>query len=176
MPFLAGEKGFSLIEVMVAMVVLAVGILGLISMQTQSINANSSAFSRTGANGVAISVLETLRELPTSDPNLLATHAVMPNTPGGSGGTATMIADPAMRRLTAVSLAALPMLANVYQMAGTDLVERGVGLSAGRYTHQLAWAVVDNVVGGKTASKTIRLYLTWTGAMGGGTFELTAIK
>lgn len=179
MHFSEDEKGFTLIEAMVAMVVLAIGILGVVIMQTRAVNANASAFSRTSGTGVAISVLETLKEMPFDDANLQQTHAaanLLPNT------AAAAMADAQVRRLDAARLATLPpMLRNVYRIGGTVanpvLTAIGAGASAGSQTYQVAWAVFDNVLpGGEIPSKTIRVYQIWTTAMGGGTSIMTTVK
>ena len=173
----ANEKGFTLIEAMVAMVVLSIGILGVVIMQTRAVNANASAYCRTGATGVGISVMETFQALPSADASLVQTHAaanLLPNTV-----TAAM-ADPNIRRLNAATLAAMPMLNNVYRVVGTvanplvtPIVGAGGAASARAVSYQIGWAVVDNA---PTSSKTIRVYQAWTTAMGGGTSQITTVK
>ncbi|MBU2539089.1 MAG: prepilin-type N-terminal cleavage/methylation domain-containing protein [Proteobacteria bacterium] len=179
MRFPANEKGFTLIEAMVAMVVLAIGILGVVIMQTRAVSANASAFSRTSGTGVGISVLETLQQMPFNDPNLQQTHAaanLLPNT------AAAAMADAQVRRLNAVTLATMsPMLTNVYRVSGPVanpvLTTIGAGASAGSHTYQVAWAVFDNALpGGEVPSKIIRVYQVWTAAMGGGTSIMTTVK
>lgn len=170
----ANKKGFTLVEVMVAIVVLAIGVIGVMAMQTRAVIANASASSRTTGTGVAISVLETLKALPFSDPNLVETHATLALTPQTA---AAAMADAAIRRLDAATLATMPMLTNVYRIAGGAVTTIGAGTSAGSHTYQIAWAVVDNELpGGEIPSKTIRLYQTWGTAMGGGSSEMTTVK
>lgn len=164
---LANERGFTLIEAMVAIVVMAIGILGVMWMQSSAVNANSSAFYRTSATGVSISIMEALKNLPFDDPNLTATGA----------GNGVLVNDANAHTLTAAILAAIPMLNNSYQLVGTNLVARGAGASAGRHAYRVSWAVVNNVTDGDVSSKTIRLYLSWTSVMGPGTADnLTAVK
>lgn len=185
-PPAANEKGFTLVEALVATMVLAIGIVSLMVMQGRAVSANASAFSRTSAGGVAIAVLETMKALPFDDPNLTATHAtiaLMPD-PTRNDWNNLVWNDPNVRLLTAASLAAMPMpmLANEFQMAGANLTDRvvvvGAASSAGSHTYQLGWAVVNNAVVGvaATPSKTIRVYLTWPGAMGAGTSVITTVK
>ena len=57
MGIIANQKGVTLIEAMVAMVLLSIGIVAVAAMQTRAIGASGAAFERTGANGVALSVL-----------------------------------------------------------------------------------------------------------------------
>ena len=55
------RRGFSLVELMIAMVILAVGILATMAMQFSSLNAYTSAREMTGANDMARSVEQMLR-------------------------------------------------------------------------------------------------------------------
>lgn len=168
------EKGFTLIEAMVATVVLAIGILGVVIMQTRAVTANASASSRTIGTGVAISVMETLQELPFTDANLVQTHATVAQMPTSAAAAA---ADAACRQLNAATLATMSMLTNVYRVADGQVTTIGAGASAGSHLYTISWAVVDNVLpGGEIPSKTIRVYQTWGTAMGGGTSEITTVK
>lgn len=53
--------GFTLIEVMVALVVLAVGLLGMASLMTRSQQSNESAYSRSQATLMAYDIVERIR-------------------------------------------------------------------------------------------------------------------
>lgn len=57
----AGQSGFSLIEVLIALVVLAVGLLGLALLQTMNLRYTKSAEQRTKAINLASSILDTMR-------------------------------------------------------------------------------------------------------------------
>lgn len=59
-----GNEGFTLIETMIAMVVLTVGIFALYSMQTTSIRYNASANAITGSSTWAADRIEQLLESP----------------------------------------------------------------------------------------------------------------
>lgn len=61
------QAGFSLVEALVAMVLLSVGLLAAGLMQIGSIKANSNAAGRTFAVGLAQSVLDNLRSIPVDD-------------------------------------------------------------------------------------------------------------
>ena len=56
------EDGFTLLEVMVAMVVLSVGLLGLLSMMTRSMHANAYSGDYITANNLLIEKAEALRK------------------------------------------------------------------------------------------------------------------
>jgi type IV pilus assembly protein PilV len=55
------DKGFSLVEVLVAMVVLSIGLLGLAGLQTAGLKANNSAYQRSQANIMANDILDRMR-------------------------------------------------------------------------------------------------------------------
>lgn len=55
------HSGFTLIEVMVALVILAVGLLGMASLMTRSQQSNESAYSRSQATLLAYDIIERMR-------------------------------------------------------------------------------------------------------------------
>ena len=65
------EDGFTLIEVLVAISILAFGLLAVASMQLAAIQANSSAIETTEALNVAQDKMEELIALPFNDADLL---------------------------------------------------------------------------------------------------------
>lgn len=68
------QRGFSLIEVLVALVVLAVGLLGLALLQTMNLRYTKSAEQRTQAVNLAGELLDTMR----SNRSQLAQYATVP--------------------------------------------------------------------------------------------------
>ena len=54
-------NGFSLVEVLVAMVVLSIGLLGLAGLQATGLKNNNSAYQRTQANILANEILDRMR-------------------------------------------------------------------------------------------------------------------
>lgn len=74
------EKGFTLIEVLVAMAVFAVGILAAISMQSSATLTGNLARNSTEAATQAADLLERLNTLPYDDPTYLSAgaHSVGP--------------------------------------------------------------------------------------------------
>jgi len=55
------QSGFTLVEVLVALVVLAIGLLGLASLQMMSLKFNSDAYLRTQATALAYDIADRMR-------------------------------------------------------------------------------------------------------------------
>jgi len=68
--FLACQAGFSLIEVMIAIAVFAIGILAVASMQETAVGGNAKAHYISEATGWAVDRMETLLNLDYDDPLL----------------------------------------------------------------------------------------------------------
>jgi len=81
------EKGFTLVELMIAAVVLAVGILGLIGLQVAAINGNLSANEMTTAVTLAQDEIEQLKRLP------LTNAALTDNNTGNNADLASIPAN-----------------------------------------------------------------------------------
>lgn len=67
--------GFTLIEVLIAMVVLAVGLLGLAALQATSLRNNQSAYFRSQATQLAYDIADRVRANPTGNYNNQAASA-----------------------------------------------------------------------------------------------------
>ncbi len=65
-----GQKGLTLIEVMVAMVILGVGIMAIVALQARNMNYNSNSKRRTQAYTWAANRVERLLALPYTSPEL----------------------------------------------------------------------------------------------------------
>ena len=65
-----GKKGFSLIEVMICLVFLAIGLLAIASLQVTSVRGNFFSNNLMQATYVAQDRLEFLKNLPIDDPSL----------------------------------------------------------------------------------------------------------
>jgi len=55
------QNGFSLVEVLVAMLILAIGLLGLAALQTQGVRFNNDAFVRTQGTTIAYDIIDKMR-------------------------------------------------------------------------------------------------------------------
>lgn len=63
-PKAISNSGFTLFELLIAVLVLAVGLLGLATMQTQGLKSNSSAEKRTEATFLAMDIMDRMRANP----------------------------------------------------------------------------------------------------------------
>jgi type IV pilus modification protein PilV len=64
------NQGFTLLEVLIALAIFSIGILGVTALQTGSIRGNTSARGVTDIAVAATDRLEMLRSLPYNDPDL----------------------------------------------------------------------------------------------------------
>lgn len=160
------QQGATLIEAMIAIFILTIGILAAMTMQIRAIGASSSALNRTDANNVAISLLETLKELDFDDPNLNATttstYTLVGGLPTFDNNERTFVAAnfPEMQTIVQVPAGAA---------AGTVIDKTGV-------TYQLSWDVQDRTLAGQTLEKVIRVYMTWNSLMGQNRLDMTTVK
>ena len=84
------ERGFTLIEVLLAMAIFSIGILGVGTMQLRSTDGNSSARIRTEANIWGQDLVETLMLSDFTDPLLAPGVHPPPAPPGNVPGHYTM--------------------------------------------------------------------------------------
>lgn len=61
------QQGFTLLEVMIALVIFSIGLLGLAGLQGISVNNNQVAFSRTVASQLAYDIADRIRNNKTAD-------------------------------------------------------------------------------------------------------------
>lgn len=76
------QRGFSLIEALVAFLILSVGMLGIASLQTLSLKAGSTAMYRTAAIIKVDEIIESMRANQTA----IATYAAGTGDPGADNG------------------------------------------------------------------------------------------
>jgi type IV pilus assembly protein PilV len=136
---IGNQKGFSLIEALVAMVLLSVGLLAAGLLQIGGIKANANAAGRTFGVGLAQSIMDDLRSQPIDDEGLLADTGDRGN--DLDDGRATSGGNP-------VPDDADQKMGSTGQVTGSD----------GR-TYTVFWNVAkDKPVAG---TKTVRLFVYW---------------
>ena len=96
-----GDKGFTLLEVLIAIVILSIGLLSVAAMQTTAILGNVSAMNRSRAIGLAEEMADRIRVNAGDTPNIY--NCIDTDIPGATAVNATPCAtsgrpasDPAM--------------------------------------------------------------------------------
>jgi len=154
------HKGSTIIEAMIAIMILSIGILAAMGMQIQAIGASSSALNRTDATNVALSLLETLKELPFDNTNLVQTIA-SPN---------ALARDANDRTFTVAGFPQMQLLVQPGGAAGSIIDRSGI-------TYQLSWDVQNRLLPtGEILNKTIRVFMTWNSLLGQNRLEMTTVK
>jgi type IV pilus assembly protein PilV len=82
------QDGFTLIEVLVALTIFAVGLLAIAALQTSAIRMNSTGNRLTELSTLSIDVLENLMSLPYSSSWLDAVNSTTPDSAGNLHQTA----------------------------------------------------------------------------------------
>jgi type IV pilus assembly protein PilV len=72
---LSNQNGFSLIEVLIALVIFSLGMLAVVSLQISSMNANASSRRQTDATALVAERMERLLALPYDHADLVDTDA-----------------------------------------------------------------------------------------------------
>ena len=168
------QRGATLIEAVIAIAILTIGILTVMVMQVSAINHSASAMNRSEANGVALALLETLKELPFDDANLDATSATLDELEAVAtrAQLQTLIDGGKVHTFTTAGLPAMQPFVQVPAGATAGTVVDRAGVS-----YQLAWAVQDHVIaGGVTLDKTIWVFMHWNSPMGQNRLRMTTLK
>ena len=85
------QSGFSLIEMLFAVVILAIGLLGLAQLQVTAMKANSQSATSMAATALAQQAIEKIMAWPSDDPNLDATGTgTFPSVVVAGAGTYTI--------------------------------------------------------------------------------------
>lgn len=107
------DRGFTLIEVMIALVVFAIGLLAVASMQISSIGGNSTAREVTDASALAASQVEILMGLPYNDPLLNDVPPLPPPVVSGNYQiTWTVVANAPTQRTKTVTINVVNQITN----------------------------------------------------------------
>ncbi len=161
-------KGFTLVEAMIALLILTIGILGVSTMQTGTIKANSTANARSEANNVGMTFVEVLQQIPYD---------------------ALVLADSNNNKITglddAVGDADYGVVSADFQddkvfenlrMAYTVTDDSTHTLSDARgKRYQVYWNIADQSLSGGSG-KIIRLFVNWSTPMGPNSLVVTAVK
>jgi len=132
------QKGFSLIEALVAMVILTVGLLAVGLMQIGAMKGNSNAIGRSDGAAIAQSAMDTLRTLPLNPP--VATHPLSGGADLDAGATN-------------------PDGAGAGHF-GSEIFASDTVVGANGQTYTIFWNVRDDIP--VTSAKTVRVFVYWT--------------
>jgi hypothetical protein len=86
------EAGFTLVEAVIAMVILLVGIMAIANLNLVAASSNMVANQSTAAADRASETIELLKSLPFDDPGLVAGGNLDPYNPVGGYGASTVLA------------------------------------------------------------------------------------
>lgn len=157
-PFTWVERGFTLVEVLVAVAVLSIGLLGVASLQGLSKKANQQAYQRTLATHLVDGIIERIR----SNPRGAASYHT--GTANYLGGKTTPPAEPSPTCLTSACTPAQLAAHDRWEweraidgaaitVGGSDV--GGLVLPKG--------CIVFTATGGKTNTGTLSVLLSWSG-------------
>lgn len=135
---LTNQKGFSLVEALIAIVLLTVGLLSVGLLQIGAMKSNTAATNRSDGVAIAQSVMDTLRTLPMNAP-LLEDNGSAIDDGSATGGNAPTPADA--------------------DHTGTEIFGANpyIGMNGQAYT--IFWNVADDTPINNT--KTVRLFVYW---------------
>jgi len=126
------QQGFTLIEILVAVLVLSVGVLGLVGMESLSLQNNQEAYHRSQATLLAYELADRMRANPDIEYNV----SIPSTDPGGCvfySGTPTACTSSALRQKDLYD----------WNQKISSLLPLGVGntpvLSGGVYSISISW-------------------------------------
>lgn len=88
-----GQQGVTLVEVLIAVLVLSVGLLGVAAMQTTALSMNHSAYLRSQANNMAYDIIDRMRANRPAALEGEYTREIQAEPPAGSGVAATDVRE-----------------------------------------------------------------------------------
>ena len=166
------QRGFTLIEALIAIVIVTIGILTVMTMQVRAIGASSTAMNRTEATGIARALVESFHNVKFDSPNLQQTGATGEElqTAVTSQQIQGLIAAGKVRRYGENGFEEMEKLI-------TALPERGKVIDSSGIAYQLAWAVQDLEIDwdGKAICKNIWVFMTWRSPMGENRLKMTTV-
>lgn len=171
---LHSQKGATLIEAMIAVAILTIGIITVMVMQTQAIRASSSSMNRTEANSVALTIMETFKELKFDDDNLDQTTATRAEL--AAVATKQQLQNLITAgKLATFTAAGFPELQEIISIPAGAVNGTVVDKSGVQYT--LAWGILENMSSnGNAIGKTVWLLMYWDSLMGANKVQMTTLK
>ena len=160
------QAGATLIEAVIAIMLLTIGILAVMAMQIRAISSSSAAMDQTDADNMATSFLEMLQELPFSDANLQSTGAAQ-NLSCNNPNAIVVSPSSNARLYQAINFNSSPQEEQI-----KTFILQPNGFPAGTVTdssghaYTLSWTVQDcsftsGSSAGGTPSKLITVFMSW---------------
>jgi type IV pilus assembly protein PilV len=157
--FMKKQGGFTLIEVLIAVIILAVGLLGLAGLQARGLGNNQSAYNRSQATQLAYDIADRMRANPLARAKYLSTF-MLPTAATCSTGD-----NPCTACATSVNLCTTDQLAvkDLYDWnldlvatlpSGTGAITGGVGSV---YTVTVSWDDTKNGAANASVVMSFRL-------------------
>lgn len=179
---LHNQKGSTIIEAMVAIAILTIGILAAMVMQLKAVEGSATAMNRTEANNISMALLETLKNQPFTDGDLVQTTATVNellavvNQRSAVATTQQLQALIDAGKVRTFAPANLPEMQSIIQLLA-GAAPLGTVIDRSRIVYQLAWAVQDQVLAtGETLNKTVWVLMTWNSPLGSNTLQMTTVK
>ena len=148
-------NGFSLLEVLIALLILSIGLLGIAGLQVTSKRANFEAIQRTTAIMLARDMLERIR----ANPGEIDTY-----TNGTTGQTFTLTTAPAAASPDCGSTACTTLQMVAYDLAEWQRAIAGVAeISGGNNVGGLVSPVACITVPGGAPNGTVNVAIAWRG-------------
>ncbi len=169
------DNGFTLLEAMIALLILSVGIIGAALMQMQAIRGNDNGMARTKANDIGLAVMEELKRLPFDDARACpvgtpTAFSVAGLNSGSNIGGAAVAPAAAGHSFSVANFPAFPSAADFpnfpasYSIVGSSLVD-----DSGR-SYQVFWNANLDAFGTGAAIQpacVINLFVYWQSPLGG---------
>lgn len=152
------QSGFTLIEVLIAMLLLAVGLLGLAALQTSTLRSNLAAYNYGQATQLLYDMADRMRANKTvANSYLIANSNTDPTSPTSRTLNQTVISTPApVSPMTLATAAACRLATNTTcdatLLSTYDLIEWNTAIAA---TLPMGRGCIT------TANNTFNLYITW---------------
>ncbi len=142
------NRGFSLIEVLIALVVLAIGLLGLATLQMTSLQFNSDAYTRSQSTVLAYDIIDRMRS------NLTAVDAGNYTIPDSTTANAKVSAYTGCKASTCACTGASSCDA-------TNMALHDLGLWYDRLDKTLPGATSNRALIASTGTRQFKITITW---------------
>ena len=171
------QRGFTLLEALVAISILSIGILAVCIMQTGAMRASNTAYNRSEASGIATALVECFQSLPYKE---LKATAILDEENGQKQYLPATASSGEKDDYTYYVKGDSSKLDKMMSRLITPLDEEGKVQGGSGALYTLKWAVQEErgTVQGETQSirKNIRVFMNWETPSGENRLEYNAAK